>query len=77
MTNIIGVNDPYGLAQKAGKRRTRSVRHAKKQIYSSHIKSSICHKLTKNSCRKKNSCKLTKHRIRRTYCRKKTKRTVL
>ena len=51
---IIGVNNPYGLAQTAGKR-------TKKQIYRSRIKSSICRKLSKNSCRKKNRCKLTKH----------------
>lgn len=74
---IIGVNDPYGLAQKAGKRTTRSVRHTKKQTYRSRIKSSICRKLSKNSCIKKNSRKLIKHLKRRTYCRKKTKRTVL
>jgi len=67
---IIGVNNPYGLAQTAGKR-------TKKQIYRSRIKSSICRKLSKNSCRKKNRCKLTKHIKRRTYCRKKTNRAVL
>ncbi len=29
---IIGVNDPYGLAQKTGKRTTRSVRHTKSKL---------------------------------------------
>ena len=49
--------------------KTRSMRRTKRQIYRIRVKSSVCRKLSKDKCRKKNGCKSTKKGRRRSYCR--------
>ena len=44
-------------------------RRTKTKIYRDRVKSSVCRKLSKDKCRKKNGCKSTKRGRRRSYCR--------
>ena len=46
----------------------------KKQIYRSRVKNSSCRKRSKDSCRKKYGCKLTRSGKRTSYCRKRMNR---
>jgi len=44
-------------------------RRTKTKIYRGRVKTSVCRKLSKDRCRKKNGCKSTKKGRRRSYCR--------
>jgi len=61
--DIIGIKNPYGLIQQAGKRNS-----SRKAIYRSRVKSSHCRGKTR--CRLRNGCKKTRTNIRKSYCRK-------
>ena len=56
MKNIIGLNNPYGVIQKAGKVQTRNKSRklrTRKQMYRSRVKQSQCRgKKTKSGTRK-------------------------
>ncbi len=54
------------MAQTRSMTRTR---RTKTKIYRDRVKSSVCRKLSKDKCRKKNGCKSTKRGRRRSYCR--------
>lgn len=54
------------MAQTRSMTRRRSI---KTKIYRARVKSSVCRKLSKDKCRKKNGCKSTKKGLRRSYCR--------
>lgn len=79
MKNIIGVYNPYGLIQKAGKVQTRSRSkklRTRKQVYRSRIKHSPCRGQTINACKPQYGCKKTKSGTRKSYCRKNKNRHI-